>query len=351
MDATELFRATFRQNAALLTHSYDPALDSVLIVRTEERDYRAAGFLDGRMLRPELTTQWIPWTQLEAIAGPLPASAGWIFHIGHVGSTLISRLLGELPGFFPVREPQILRTLAELHQSIARPESYWPPDAFAPRLQTVAGWLSRSFAAGDTAVVKASSFVSEIAPSIHRPGGKALLLYVRPEVYLATILGGPASRRETAALAGARLARLHGRLGREDWKLWQLGLGERVALSWACEMTALHRAAEAMGEDALWMDFDAFLAAPAQALAKIAAHFGKPPSPGVAAAAVAGPTMHSYSKAQEHPYTPEVRQQVLQQARVEHKQALRDGLAWLDAAAKAHPAIGQACGIAAEGGK
>ena len=39
------------------------------------------------------------------------SDARWIFHIGHVGSTLISRLLGELEGVLSVREPRSLRDL------------------------------------------------------------------------------------------------------------------------------------------------------------------------------------------------------------------------------------------------
>ena len=38
------------------------------------------------------------------------SDARWIFHIGHVGSTLVSRLLGELDEVLAIREPRLCAT-------------------------------------------------------------------------------------------------------------------------------------------------------------------------------------------------------------------------------------------------
>ena len=39
---------------------------------------------------------------------------GYIFPIGHVGSTLLSRLIGSHTGIFSLRESALLRTFAQL---------------------------------------------------------------------------------------------------------------------------------------------------------------------------------------------------------------------------------------------
>ena len=85
----------------------------VRLIAMDRDSYRAASFLDDRMLQQPVDAQMLPWPEVEdAVAGELRTDARWIFHIGHVGSTLISRLLGELDGVSAVREPRLLRDLA-----------------------------------------------------------------------------------------------------------------------------------------------------------------------------------------------------------------------------------------------
>src|SRR5688572_22289076 len=96
-------------------HRLDPLSDHVLLVEKEEGDYREASFLDDRSLRPDRPRHGVEWRHLAAAMDQrLRRDVHYIFHIGHVGSTLISRLLGELPGILALREPLILRTLADM---------------------------------------------------------------------------------------------------------------------------------------------------------------------------------------------------------------------------------------------
>ena len=131
-----------------------------------------------------------------AVAGELRTDARWIFHIGHVGSTLVSRLLGEIDGVLAVREPRLLRDLA-LSPPEVRAALSSPP---VPKL------MSRTFAADEIACVKATSFASEIAPELVPPGERALFMYARPRNYIASILAGENSLKELHALADYRAA-------------------------------------------------------------------------------------------------------------------------------------------------
>ena len=133
-------------------HYYDAASDSVLIVERSEEEYRAASFLDDRSLSPQTARHLVPWSQ---IAGAVPADArrdlNFIFHIGHVGSTLISRLLGELPQVFALREPVILRDVAERLAERGLPEALWPAESVPKRLDVVTALLSRTWRPEGTA--------------------------------------------------------------------------------------------------------------------------------------------------------------------------------------------------------
>jgi hypothetical protein len=141
----------------------DPRTDGVRLVRLTEADYAAASFLDGRLLTPATPTAAGPWADVRAAAAGLPARCHFIFHVSHVGSTLLSRLVGQHPSLFSLREPAVLRTLAEAHRTLGRPECPWPRDEFEDRLGVMLGLWSRTFAPGRTAVIKATSFVSEMA--------------------------------------------------------------------------------------------------------------------------------------------------------------------------------------------
>src|ERR1700683_940465 len=106
--------AALAASPELFPHALDPRSGMVTLLRLSRDDYEQASFLDGRIAGPGKPGRTLPFTQLShaVSAAALPESAWFIFHIGHVGSTLLSRLLGLHPAIFSLREPDILRTLA-----------------------------------------------------------------------------------------------------------------------------------------------------------------------------------------------------------------------------------------------
>src|SRR5258705_6273779 len=101
----------------------DFARASVLVVLLDRKAYRAASFLDDRILTPATRGAWLP------LAGVRAAAARWrhglpvhfVFHTGHVGSTLVSRLLDESGVVQPLREPLPLRALADASDAVGSP--------------------------------------------------------------------------------------------------------------------------------------------------------------------------------------------------------------------------------------
>jgi hypothetical protein len=324
---------------------YDAASDSVLLVQRSEADFRAAAFLDERSLAPGIPSHLVPWP---TVAGAVPPDARrdiqYIFHIGHVGSTLISRLLGELPEVLALREPAILRDFAA-----CLAEELWEPASLPARLGSLTALLSRTFRPGQRAMAKATSFVSEIAADLVPAGSGALLLCASAERYIANILSGPNSRQEMAATAADRLERLHRRTGNRSWSVARFSEGEVVAMAWACEMSSLVQAAQLLGEHrVMWLDFDAFLAEPGSWLARLAAFFEVDAS--AAEALATHPLMGRYSKAPEYEYDAALREEVLAETRREHGPAIADGLHWLERAAAESDVVARCLDAAAAAG-
>lgn len=330
--ADDPFQSRFAADASLLPHMADLANDRVLVALLAEADYRAASFLDQRLLTDRVGREWMAWDALPDL-GAAAAGPHFIFHIGHVGSTLVSRLLAEVGDVLPLREPMLLRTLAQVAERIERPESVWSPELYRTRLAQTLGWLGRGFAPGQRAMVKASSVITAVADDLTGTDGRALFLHVPLPRYLETILAGEASMAETLAQAPARMARLAALLPDFPHALWQLPPVTRVAMSWLCEMATAQRRLPPDDPRRLWVDFEAMLADPAAALMAQATHFGLPIDPARIEAALAGPIMRQYSKAPEHGYSPDLRRELQAQAAVDHAPAIAEAIAWVEALA------------------
>ncbi|HEY3778368.1 MAG TPA: hypothetical protein VGL35_09950 [Rhizomicrobium sp.] len=310
----------------------------VNLIRLARSDYEQASFLDGRIAAPTRPVRTLPFPDLARAVDEagLGESCDFIFHLGHVGSTLLSRLLGRHPALFSLREPEILRTLAQAA----------PTGTVDDYLAVFLKLWSRTFDPRARALVKTTSFVSELAPAIlARPyAPRALAISVGPEIYLATIFGGENAPMEARALAISRSARLERRTGLPV-RPANLSEGETVAMGWACEATSL---AAAKRSGALMLDFDRFLADPEQGLALAFAHLGVEAEPNLLARILSGPEMRTYSKAPQHAYDRNLRRAALDQGRRHHAAEIRRGLEWLNSAARENPLLGSALDLFGE---
>lgn len=328
--------ASLARSPEMFPLALDPTTDQLTFIRLGEAEYERASFLDARILTPRSLHRTVSRQEVEAAiaASELTETANYIFHIGHVGSTLLARLLGAHPQIFALREPAILRTFAQLQFEPQSTGHRWIDAEFDGRLGTVLKLLSRTFRPEQRALVKTTSFVSELASQIlaqpSRP--RAIFIFVAAETYLATILGAPNSPKEARWLAESRLFRLHARIGQAHWRLPDLSEGEMVAMSWACEMAALAEAAEGAEGRILWLNFDNFLKDPTRWLGGAFTHLGVQTTPGQIDAILSGPDMGRYAKAPEHAYDLGIRRDLLRDARRDHAQQIEDGVRWLQKA-------------------
>ena len=324
------------RDARWLAQALDPAAGVVRLVAMDRESYRAASFLDDRMLRATIDAQVVSWTAVEdAITDDLRSDARWIFHIGHVGSTLVSRMLGEIAGVLAVREPRLLRDLALMPADIRR--RYAMP---VPRL------MSRTFGASEIACVKATSFASEVAPELVPPGERSLFLFATPRNYVASILAGQNSVAELRTLAEARAQRLNAR----GIALPAHNDAELAALAWAAEMTSLEAAAQSMLDRHIaWADFDAMLRNMDAEIERIARFFGFRADADQLREIASGPLMKRYSKAPEYEYSPKLRRDILGESSERYRREIDSALAMLDAAAEKSPLLARALARAREG--
>ncbi|HET8535032.1 MAG TPA: hypothetical protein VFL74_05730, partial [Sphingomicrobium sp.] len=85
------------RDARWLAQAFDANTGMMRVVEMSRDSYRSASFLDDRMLQEQHFAGIVPWKSVaDAIPADARRDARWIFHIGHVGSTLVARLLGEI---------------------------------------------------------------------------------------------------------------------------------------------------------------------------------------------------------------------------------------------------------------
>ena len=324
--ASEIWR-----DARWLVQAVDPNAGLARVIEMSPAEYREASFLDDRMLQQPRNAHLLGWTDVMA-AMPRNArtDARWIFHIGHVGSTLVARLLGELDGVLAVREPRALRDLAQ-----------FPAEARTPFVEPLQRLYSRTFAPDEAALVKTTSFVSEIAAELVPVGQRALFMYAKPQAYIEGILAGENSRKELQMLAQWRGQRMQQRVQVLDAA--RESEAHLAAAAWACEATALVAAEGAMPPGSVeWADFDGMLDSMSAHLKRVAAFFGWDAHEERIAEIATGPLMRRYSKALEFDYSPELRRELLGEARRDHGENIRSALGMLARTAQNSPLLARA---------
>jgi hypothetical protein len=320
--------------------------DLVLLIGFDADAYRAASFLDDRVLTPTTQGGWVPLPRVADLAGSSTTlrPLHFIFHTGHVGSTLVSRLLDETGEVLSLREPLPLRTLAETHDSLGRPESLLGEAQFEALLAMCVRLWRRGYGTTRAVVLKATSSCGRVAVPIlaRNESTRAIYMNLRAEPYLATLLAGQNSVFDLRGHGPERIRRLQSRLASPLAPLHMLSPGELTAMSWLAERVSQLNAVTCTDGRVIAVDFDAFLADIEGGMATVLGHFGLSPDPRFLARVGRSPILARYSKAPEFAYTPEVRAQVLRESRRDHRDEIARGMDWLAQKARADPVAAEA---------
>ena len=312
-----------------------------LLVAIREADYRSASFLDHRVLKPDTAGAWFPLPQLvQQAAGIRPAApAHCIFHVSHCGSTLVSRLLAELPGCLPLREPLPILNLALARRELELPASRLDIPGWDALFDLSLRLASRTYRADERVLIKATSACANLLPPLfsRSPGSRALLLYTDLETWLTTMLRDQKVRENGRYYAPAWLTDLMAITGHRDLKLAALTDAEQFTVNWLTGMLHFQRAREAAPEAVLQYDFEAFLMEPAISLRKMAGFFALDAAR--AEEMTSGPLMQSYAKNPARRFDGAQRRQELQQARNQVGAEIDAGLAFAEKLIQRIPAL------------
>jgi hypothetical protein len=318
---------------------------TVLLIQFTAAAYRAASFLDDRILSPTTKGGWQPLHRI-AEASRLAANARplhFIFHTGHVGSTLVSRLLDETGLVLSLREPLPLRALADAHDTLGRPDSLLSEAQFDLVVATLLRLWARGYDGTRCVVVKATSSAGRVAARIlgSAERSKAIYMNLRAEPYLATLLAGQNSPLDLRGHGPERIRRLGAFSTAPLPALHALSIGELAAMSWLVESWTQRDTVRQFGSRVLSVDFEALLANLQDDLRRIVAHFDLPEDPRFFAELGRSAAMTRYSKAPEYAYTPEVRAEVLRESRRRNREEIGKGMDWLERRARSDAAAAE----------
>jgi len=311
----------------------DFAREVALLIKLDANSYRSASFLDDRILAPTTRGGWVPLRAVEEASRKVGTTrpVHFIFHTGHVGSTLVSRLLDDMGAVLSLREPLPLRTLADAHDALGRSDSLLSAEQFDLALNMLLRLWGRGYEGTRCAVVKATSSAGRLASRLLAGSERSHALYLNlgAEPYLATLLAGQNSPADLRGHGPERLRRLQARTASPLPPLHSLSLGELTAMSWLAETCAQHDATSRFPDRVLALDFDRFLTAVAESMDRIGAHFGLPRDARYLASVASSPVLGRYSKAPEYAYSPQLRADVLRDSRRDNADEIRRGMDWI----------------------
>ncbi|HVU02850.1 MAG TPA: hypothetical protein VHE30_13915 [Polyangiaceae bacterium] len=342
MTQNELLRL-FPASPDACLHQVDLVARAALLVGFTRETYRSATFLDQRVLGPTLSGAWVPLDDvIQAAArvdGPRPVH--FLFHSGHVGSTLVTRLLEDAAGILCLREPLPLRTLADAGDALSTAASLLDEASHAALSEAVLRAWSRGYSDTRAVLVKAPSVTTRVAPRLlgARPAVRAVHLDVTPESYVAGWLARPGIPVDLRAYGPERIRRIESRVRAPLVPLARLSPGELAAMSWLAEALAAAELRAALGARVLSLDFDALLGGVGESVVRVLAHLGVEVADDVPELVARSHWLSVHAKSPGVPYSPAVRRRLLDDARVRHADEVRRGLTYLADLARGEPAV------------
>lgn len=328
------------ENRALFVHSFDFANDTALVLKVPEGFYEDAIFLDGRALEKAEGGLNVPLTVLLGIvkkSGMERTRADFIFHIGHSGSTLISRLLDRAQGVFGLREPMLFRMLAEARVAGTAPMGQ------DKTLLAAYYFLSRRFSPDQRTVIKTTSTCNCIAPnllSFHKDN-KALCVFTTLGQFLANMAMKDEPKDMFNFYAHCR-SRILTRAPALEIEVEKTEKGKLIAVNWLGEILDLYSLWQ--GPDkarCFFIDFDKFLENREKFIGDITRFldlkFPRKSSP--------EDIFSSYSKLPGFNYTPRDRQLNLEASKAKNRQEIEKGIAFVKSLAEKSSVVSKALEI------
>lgn len=322
--------AALHADPSLHLHNIDLEARTAVLVRLEKDAIDAAAFLDDRALPTGAQGLVVPLdAALDAIAAIEPRPHDAIFHVARCGSTLVSRLIGELPGNQQKREPLPWLACGVWARFVGPRVT---ERAFAALFEGTSRALARPLRAGDRVVVKSTSVAANlIGRTLEREASqKAVALTLPLERWLASVIGDESARDNVHHYAAYWLGDLD--IKRPDAGLRErpLSLGERLAASWCAPMIWFGEGQRLAPDRVKVYDVDRLLEHPAVGVAALNAFLGLGADAARIEAVAKGPLLERYSKDPVEPFDPAAREAKIETARRLHGDEIKAGMAFAE---------------------
>jgi len=240
--------------------------DSALFLQMDRAAYHRSAFLDRRAQALSDTPLRLPLAPLiSMIADRSPPRTGWIFHVAHCGSTLLSRLIDSPESSLVLREPPPLRQLG-LAAAAGDTSRQW-----RERLGLAHNMAARRFDRERPTIIKANVPVNFMLDELdgNDPESPFVLLHLALEPYLLAVLRTPQHRTWIERITSQLAPTLAGRVGLST----SASLAERAAALWLAQLRAFQLLL-ASNPLAVSLDAEQLFASPVETALAAADHFG-----------------------------------------------------------------------------
>ena len=254
-------------------------LTRFLVVREDIQDQ--APFIDIRLEQMAQAKFNVSTQELFSLEGQhdieRPA-IHYIFHHAFVCSTLLARCLNQIDAFFSLKEPWILRRLADFKRAKRPPEAQW-----REMFKKYNALLSKNFSNGQSTVVKASNVANNLIVDVLKlmPDSRILYLYSDLQSFLVSNLKKTAETQQkmpalySSFSKDSDFAKRFSRFADPN----RFSLLEVCALIWVANLYSLNRVLRRHPEGAVvTLDMHSLLSDPEKYLSKTSGYFGHEPS-------------------------------------------------------------------------
>lgn len=293
--------------------------EEALFVPMDRAAYHRSAFLDRRVeALPGSPTRAPLAPLIEATQDAPPLPVGWIFHVAHCGSTLLSRLLDGVESNLVLREPPPLRQLGLAAAAGDR------SDAWRGRLALARAMVARRYDRGLPTIIKANVPVNFMLDRLNAADADspAILLHFPLGSYLLAVLRTPQHR--------AWVERISTNLGPALPKFSPgAAVAERAAALWLAQMLAF-QALQAANPHSYSLDASQLLERPVEVATAAAKRLGVT---GADIEANAAALTGSYAKDLSQPFDPVGRQRLANEDRARLSGEITIARRWIGPAA------------------
>jgi hypothetical protein len=186
-----------------------PELDETSFLVVEEENLSLAPFVDIRfepLAHARFSVSTKELMNLEMMHNTKRSQPAFIFHHAFVCSTLLARCLDQIDAFFSLKEPWVLRRLADLKRVQAHKFSR---NQWRRMFTTYTNLLAKNYRTGRSPVIKVTNVANNLLEDVLRylPDQKILYLYSDLESFLVSNLKKPQDTQvKMPGLASAFLA-------------------------------------------------------------------------------------------------------------------------------------------------